>query len=87
MTKGYRVIFESYDESNPTISLTKTIISEGTIEKPTSLMDLSMGMDKQINLIKATQNCVLQEKMVLLKKRTSCPCCTGALFGRVSSSL
>lgn len=88
MTKGYRVIFESYDESNPAISLTNTIISEGTLEKPTSLMNLSMGMDKQIDLIKATQNCVLQEKMVLLKKRTSCPCCTGKLkkFGQTSST-
>lgn len=53
MTKGYRVIFESYDYSNPSQSLTSTIVSEGSINKPTSLMDFSMGIDKQIELIKS----------------------------------
>jgi hypothetical protein len=88
MTKCYRVIFESYDHSNPAVSLTKTTVSEGVIEKPTSLMDLSMGLDNQINLIKATQNCILKEKSSLLSKRTSCPCCEGKLkkFGQTSST-
>lgn len=79
MTKGYRVIFESYDHSNPSQSLTTTIVSEGSINKPTSLMDLSMGIDKQIELIKSTQNCLLKEKVLLLTEHTSCPCCESKL--------
>lgn len=88
MTKCYRVIFESYDQSNPDVSLGKTTISEGIIEKPTSLLDLSMGLDNQIKLIKEAQNCILQEKSSLLAKRTSCPCCKGKLkkFGQTSST-
>ncbi len=79
MTKGYRVIFESYDHSNPSATLTTTIVSEGCIEKPTSLMDFSMGIDKQIDLIKSTQNCFLGEKALLLTTLTICPCCEGKL--------
>jgi hypothetical protein len=88
MSKGYRVIFESYDDSNPTLPLTKTMVSEGVLEKPTSLMDFSMGIDKQIDLIKATQNCILQEKITLLTNLTSCRCCKGKLkkFGQTSST-
>ena len=69
MAQGYRVIFESYDLDNPAFALNKTTVCEGLIDKPTSLIGLSMGLDKQIDLIKATQNCVLQEKWV---SRNSC---------------
>jgi hypothetical protein len=88
MTTCYRVIFETYDQSNPAVSLTKTTIGKGIIEKPTSLLDLSMGLDNQIKLIKETQNCILQEKFSLLAKRTSCPCCEGKLkkFGQTPST-
>jgi hypothetical protein len=79
MAKGYRITFESYDLENPSFALNKTTVCEGLIDKPTSLMDLSMGLDKQIDLIKATQNCVLHEKLVLITKRTSCSCCSGKL--------
>lgn len=79
MAKGYRVIFESYDLDNPAFALSKTTICEGLINKPTSLMDLSMGLDKQIDLIKATQNCVLHEKSELLTKSTACSCYSGKL--------
>ena len=79
MAKGYRVTYETYDLANPTVNLSKTTVDEGKIEEPTSLMNLTMGIDKQINVIKAIQNCDLQEKSLLLTRRTTCSCCSGKL--------
>jgi hypothetical protein len=79
MGQCYRVVFESYDPKDPSSPLRKTIVSEGTLHEPTSVFDFSMGLDQQIDLIKRTQDCVLEEKILLLKEGMKCPECSGEL--------
>ena len=37
--KGYRVIFQTYDQSNPTESINEVIILESTLEAPTNCLN------------------------------------------------
>ncbi|MDQ5884165.1 MAG: hypothetical protein QG556_504 [Pseudomonadota bacterium] len=59
------MIFESYDKTNPEESTKRTVLIEYSIEKPTSILDFSMGLDKQIALLTAAQDCLLAEKSLL----------------------
>lgn len=87
MQNSYRVIFESFDKKNPETSTKRTVLIEDAILKPTSILDFSMGMDKQITLIKAAQDCLLAEKSIQLTSNLSCACSQGKLkkFGNHSS--
>jgi hypothetical protein len=88
MTKGYRIIVESYNTNNPALTLNKTIVSENVIEKPTSLANLSMGLSKQIEVISSIQDFYVTEKISLVTLQKTCPCCKGKLkkFGHHTSS-
>ena len=87
MKNSYRVIFEAYDKENPETSINRTVLIEDSIEKPTSILDFSMGLDKQIALIKAAQDCLLGEKSLQLTSNLTCSCCQGKLkkYGNHSS--
>ena len=79
--KGYRVIFQTYDQSNPTESINEVIILESTLEAPTNCLNFSMGMNNQIKLIQGIQDNVLNEKTRILaeEKAGACPNCKGKL--------
>lgn len=79
MQNSYRVIFESYDKTNPEPSTKRTVLMEDSIEKPTSILDFSMGLEKQIALIKAAQDCLLGEKSLQMTRNLTCACCQGKL--------
>lgn len=79
MNKRYRIIFESYENNKPEITLSRTTLLDDGMEKPTSLLDLSMGIDKQISLIQEAGDCFLSEKLGLLGDARACSCCKGKL--------
>ena len=79
MRKHYRIVFESYENQKPETPISRTILLDDGIEKPTSLLDLSMGLDKQISLIQGAGDCVLSEKIGLLGNTRTCSCCKGKL--------
>ncbi len=76
MTKGYRVLFECFNKNNPNEVLSRAIVLEGAIEKPTNCLNFSMGLISQIELIKTVQNNVIIEKIKLFcDDPKSCPKC------------
>ena len=76
MQKAYRVVFEYYDENQPDTVLSKQTVFEDIINKPTNCLDFTIGFNKQIELIRSIQDCVLLEKTKLLnKERKECPEC------------
>lgn len=79
--KGYRVIFQTYDQSNPKESLNEVCILESTLEAPTNCLNFSIGMKNQIKLIQEVQSNVLNEKVKILEegKAGVCPNCPGRL--------
>jgi hypothetical protein len=79
MEKGYRIVFESYEKKKPTKTVSRTMLLDDDIEKPTSLLDLSMGLDKQITLIQGAGDCLLSEKLELLSGARGCSTCKGKL--------
>lgn len=79
MERGYRIVFESYDKTKPKKTISRTTLLGDGIEKSTSLLDLSMGMDKQIFLIQGAGDCLLAEKLDLLGGVRTCSCCKGKL--------
>ena len=90
MNKAYRIVFECYDKNNPGHVLSKQTVFEDELNKPTNCLDFTIGFDKQINLIKIIQDCVLLEKTSLLnKERKSCPECKQRLikFGSQYSTI
>ena len=76
MTKGYRVLFESFDKNNPGEVLSRSTVLEGTIEKPTNCLNFSMGLKNQIELIKTVQDNIIIEKTNLVcEEIKKCPKC------------
>jgi transposase-like protein len=78
MTKCYRVLFQTYDKSQPNEILTEKSVLESDITTPTNCLDFSIGMSKQLKLVKDIQSNVLQEKVNLLsdqKVSSQCPKC------------
>ena len=90
MQKAYRVVFEYYDENQPDTVLSKQTVFEDIINKPTNCLDFTIGFNKQIELIRSIQDCVLLEKTKLLnKERKECPECHIKLtkFGSQNSTI
>jgi hypothetical protein len=79
MQKAYRIVFESYEKQNPQKTLTRTTLIEDAIEKPTSLLNLSIGHGKQISLLQGAGDCYLNEKLNLLEQTRVCSDCQGKL--------
>jgi len=76
MKKSYRVVFECFDPNHPSTVLSKQTVLEDIINRPTNCLDFTIGFDKQIDLIRSIQDCVLLEKAQLLnKERKECPSC------------
>jgi len=90
MNKAYRIVYECYDKINPSDVLSKRTLYEDDIKKPTNCLDFTIGFDKQIDLIKSIQDCVLIEKMSLLNNgKKMCPDCDTKMvkFGNQSSQI
>lgn len=68
MAKYYRVIFQTYDDSNPGKPLSEVCVMESDIKSPTNCLDFSMGMKNQIKLIQGVQDNVLNEKLKTLSE-------------------
>jgi hypothetical protein len=79
MTNSYRIVFESFEPRKPKKTISRTILLEDSISKPTSLFDLSMGLEKQVSLIQGAGDCLLSEKMGMLSVDKTCACCKGKL--------
>ena len=56
LTKCYRVLFQTYDKSKPSETLTEESVLESDITSPTNCLDFSIGMSKQLKLIKDIQS-------------------------------
>lgn len=81
MTKYYRVIFQTYDDSNVGKALNEVCVMESEIRSPTNCLDFSMGMKNQIKLIQGVQDNILGEKLKILaaEQINTCPDCQGKL--------
>ena len=89
MKKGYRIVFQSFDKTNPEHTLTEKTLLEDTLNIPTNCFDFSMGHTKQIELIKTAQDMILNEKAELIHKgKSKCPICNDKLikFGKQNST-
>ena len=89
MTQRYRIIFQTYDDNSPDTILTEKAILEDNITPPTSCLDFSMGLEKQIFLIQTTQDCLIDKKINLLQEeKKECPKCKEKLqkFGNQKST-
>lgn len=85
MVKVYRVIFECYEQNNPNEILSQSIVLEGVVDNPTNCLNFSMGLEKQVSLVKNVQDQFFLEKTKLLNEDCkTCPKCKIKLtkFGR-----
>jgi hypothetical protein len=83
MSKCYRVIFQTYDDSAPCTALKEELIADATMTIPTNCLDFTIGMDAQLSIVGQIQGHVLNEKLALLAagQDRHCPItrCTGKL--------
>ena len=89
MAQRYRIIFQTYDDNAPNAILTEEALLEDALNPPTSCLDFSMGLEKQLALIQATQDCVIDKKVHLLQEeKHDCPKCQAKLhkFGTQKST-
>ena len=49
--KAYRIIFETYDLTDPALILNRSTIMEESLTQPTNLHDFSIDHEKQIELL------------------------------------
>ena len=78
--KGYRIIFETYDVNEPTHILNRSTMMEESLIEPTNLHDFSVAHEKQIELLQASLDNIIAEKVKLLNQnQTQCPECEGHL--------
>lgn len=81
MSKSYRVIFQTYEASNPSHAIQEEVIIDSEITLPTNCLDFTMGMNTQLSMVSRIQSHVLNEKLALLAAQQDrhCPIvnCTG----------
>jgi len=65
MTQRYRIIFQTYDDNAPNAILTEEALLEDSLNPPTSCLDFSMGLKKELALIQTAQDCVVDKKVKL----------------------
>ena len=51
MNKCYRVIFQTYDESNPSKVVHEELITDSKITLPTNCLDFTVGIEKQLSVV------------------------------------
>ena len=75
-TKNYRIVYESYNQEDPSTTTSRVEILNDELNRPSNCLDFSMGLDKQIALIQRVQDVVLGEKVQLLHSvKPTCPDC------------
>jgi hypothetical protein len=83
MSKCYRVIFQTYEDSQPGDVIKEEIIIDSKITLPTNCLDFTIGIKTQLSMVGQVQSNVLNEKLALLADRQDrhCPSsnCTGML--------
>ena len=83
MSKCYRVIFQTYEDSNPSDVINEELILDSKITLPTNCLDFTMGIKTQLSMVARIQNNVLNEKLALLSEAQERHCpdsnCTGKL--------
>ena len=89
MAKGYRIVFQSFDQDEPDVILTEQRLLEDILNMPSNCFDFSMGHSKQIELIQTAQDAILNEKSKLIhQEKDKCPECNKNLikFGKQKST-
>jgi hypothetical protein len=82
-SKGFRIVFESYDIDEPESLFHRETILSGAITPPTNCLDFSLSHESQIALIQDVQDKIIAEKVQLLNQElSSCPNCQGRLKKR-----
>jgi hypothetical protein len=80
MAQRYRIIFQSYDDNKPSKITSEKPLLEDALTVPTNCFDFSMPMEKQIALLQAAQDCVIDKKMNILQdSHEECPKCNQKL--------
>lgn len=83
MSKCYRIIFQTYEDSKPGDAITEEVIIDSKITLPTNCLDFTIGVKAQLSMVSKVQSNVLNEKLALLsdKQERHCPGsnCTGTL--------
>ena len=83
MSKCYRVIFQTYEDSKPDDVIKEEVIIDSKITLPTNCLDFTIGIKTQLSMVSKIQSNVLNEKLALLADRQErhCPSsnCTGTL--------
>jgi hypothetical protein len=83
MSKFYRVIFQTYEDSKPGDVIKEEVIIDSKITVPTNCLDFTIGIKTQLSMVSKVQSNVLNEKLALLSDRQErhCPSsnCTGTL--------
>ncbi len=89
MSRQFRIIYESYDSTDPECLTKHCVLLEGTVNKPANCLDFALSHETQINLLQAVQDELLPEKAELIYQDIprQCPKCPGQLikFGKRSS--
>jgi len=88
MALSYRIIFETYNTADSAEVSRSHTLCEDVITQPSSLLDLSMGLKKQIEILQKAQDYLLSEKLKVFSGKRTCSCCKGKLikFGKHSSA-
>ena len=78
MAKHYRITFECYESTaNPEISLSKTALISGVIDKPVDIFTFGLAHEEQIKLIQLSQDALLKEQVSSINSEEYCPNCPG----------
>jgi hypothetical protein len=83
MSKCYRVIFQTYDESKPDTVIEETPILDSKIEAPTNCLNFSMGMEQQLEVVHRVQDQVLNEKLKLISENQNRKCPQDECHGKL----
>jgi hypothetical protein len=83
MSKSYRVIFQTYEDSQPGDIIKEEVIIDSKITIPANCLDFTMGIKAQLSMVGQIQSNVLNEKLALLADMQDRHCpgsnCTGML--------
>ena len=81
MAKAYRIIFETFDLTEPKKILRQETLLKEQISKPTDILDFSLNHYDQIQLLKSALDNILPEKAALINSDLgSCPSCSGEII-------
>lgn len=82
MSKAYRVVFQTYDKSNPKEVLSESCISESDISLAITCLDFGIEMSNQIELIQKIQDNILAKQTSEYDRsriKQECPTCNKKL--------